>query len=298
MYLAPSFAGAIEENRLSMNYRNQWPAIPGVFHTYSFSYDRYLPNFKSGIGLLATYDVAGSGDLSNTNLGLVYAYDIQLNDEWHFRPGINFKFTYLGLNYGKLIWNHMITAGGTTPSVTPPPFEAIADVDFATSALFFSDRIWAGFTVDHLLKPKVSLYGDDGFTPLKVNVFGGYQITRRGQMIRSNKYNEVLSVAGNFMYQDRFFQSDIGLYYYRDPVIFGFWYRGIPFITSQAGDAIIAMVGFKTNDIHIGYSYDFTISNLMSSTGGAHEISVVYEFITTTFGANRRRFRAVPCPEF
>lgn len=299
LYLAPSFAGAIEENRISLNYRNQWPAIPGVFHTYSFSYDRYLPNFKSGIGLLATYDVAGSGDLSQTNLGLVYSYDIQLNQEWHFRPGINFKFTYLGLNYGKLIWNHMITAGGTTPSVTPPPFESVADVDFATSALFYSDRIWAGFTVDHLLAPRQSFYGDwDTKVPIKVNVFGGYQITRRGRMIRSNKYNEVLSIAGNFKYQDRFFQSDIGLYYYRDPVIFGFWYRGVPLVTSQAGDAIIALVGFKTNDIHIGYSYDFTISNLISSTGGAHEISVVYEFITTTFGANRRRFRAVPCPEF
>ncbi len=299
LYLAPSFAGAIEENRISLNYRNQWPAIPGVFHTYSFSYDRYLPNFKSGVGILATYDVAGSGDLSQTNVGLVYSYDIQLNQEWHFRPGINFKFTYLGLNYGKLIWNHMITAGGTTPSVTPPPFESVADVDFATSALFYSDRIWAGFTVDHLLAPKQSFYGDwDTKVPIKVNVFGGYQITRRGRMIRSNKYNEVLSIAGNFKYQDRFFQSDIGLYYYRDPIIFGFWYRGVPLVTSQAGDAIIALVGFKTNDIHIGYSYDFTISNLISSTGGAHEISVVYEFITTTFGANRRRFRAVPCPEF
>ena len=270
LYLAPSFAGAIEENRISLNYRNQWPAIPGVFHTYSFSYDRYLPNFKSGIGLLATYDVAGSGDLSQTNLGLVYSYDIQLNQEWHFRPGINFKFTYLGLNYGKLIWNHMITAGGTTPSVTPPPFESVADVDFATSALFYSDRIWAGFTVDHLLAPRQSFYGDwDTKVPIKVNVFGGYQITRRGRMIRSNKYNEVLSIAGNFKYQDRFFQSDIGLYYYRDPVIFGFWYRGVPLVTSQAGDAIIALVGFKTNDIHIGYSYDFTISNLISSTGGS-----------------------------
>ncbi len=299
LYLAPSFAGAIEENRISLNYRNQWPAIPGVFHTYSFSYDRYLPNFKSGIGVLATYDVAGSGDLSQTNIGLVYSYDIQLNQDWHFRPGINFKFTYLGLNYGKLIWNHMITAGGTTPSVTPPPFESVADVDFATSALFYTDRIWAGFTVDHLLSPKQSFYGDwDTKVPVKVNVFGGYQITRRGRMIRSNKYNEVLSIAGNFKYQDRFFQSDIGLYYYRDPVIFGFWYRGVPLVTSQAGDAIIALVGFKTNDLHIGYSYDFTISNLISSTGGAHEISLVYEFITTTFGANKRRFRAVPCPEF
>lgn len=298
LYLAPSFAGAIEENRLSLNYRNQWPAVPGVFHTYSVSYDRYMPNFNSGIGVLATYDVAGSGDLSTTNIGLIYSYDVQLNRDWHFRPGINFKFTYLGLNYGKLIWNSMITAGGTTPSITPPPFESVADVDFATSALFYNDRIWAGFTVDHLLQPRQSFYGDwETKVPIKLNAFGGYQITRRGRLIQKQKYNEVLSIAANIKYQDRFWQSDVGLYYYRDPIIFGLWYRGIPLVTSQAGDAVIGLIGIKTNDLHIGYSYDFTISNLISSTGGAHEISMVYEFVTTSLGS-RRRFRAVPCPEF
>ena len=299
LYLAPSFAGAIQENRISVNYRNQWPAIPGVFHTYTFSYDRYLPNFNSGIGVLATYDVAGSGDLSASTIGLLYSYDIKLNQEWHVRPGINFKFVYLGLNYGKLIWNHMITAGGTTPSVTPPPFESVADVDFATSALVYNDRIWAGFTLDHLLAPRQSFYGDwDTKVPVKFSLFGGYQIARSGRLIRNSKYDEVLSIAGNFEYQDRFFQSNIGLYYYRDPLIFGLWYRGVPLVTSQAGDAVIALIGIKTKDLHIGYSYDFTISNLIASTGGAHEISLVYEFITSSIGANRRRFHAVPCPEF
>ena len=299
LYLAPSFAGAVEENRLSLNYRNQWPAVPGVFHTYSFSYDRYLPNFKSGIGVLATYDVAGSGDLSTSSVGILYSYDIQINQDWHIRPGVNFKFTYLGLNYGKLIWNHMITTGGTTPSVTPPPFESVADVDFATSALAFNDRIWAGFTLDHLLAPRQSFYGDwDTKVPIKLSLFGGYQIARSGRLLRSSKYTEVLSIAANITYQDRFVQSNIGMYYYKDPVIFGVWYRGIPLVTSQAGDAVIALVGIKTKDLHIGYSYDFTISNLIASTGGAHEISLVYEFITTSIGASRRRFHAVPCPEF
>jgi len=297
LYLAPSFAGAIEENRISINYRNQWPAVSGVFNTYSFSYDRYMPNFRSGIGILATYDVAGSGDLSTTNIGLLYSYDIQLNREWHIRPGINFKFTYLGLNYGKLIWNSMITARGTTPSVYPPPFEGVADVDFAFSALAYNDRIWGGVNFDHLFKPRQSFYGDwDTHVPVKVNVFGGIQISRRGRLL--NRYSEVISVAANIKYQDRFWQSDLGLYYYRDPVIFGLWYRGIPFVTSQAGDAIIGLIGIKTQNLHIGYSYDFTISNLIASTGGSHEISLVYEFITSTLGSRRRMFHAVPCPEF
>jgi len=43
LYLAPSFAGATEEYRLGMNYRNQWPAVPGVFHTYSISLIKLFP---------------------------------------------------------------------------------------------------------------------------------------------------------------------------------------------------------------------------------------------------------------
>jgi len=33
----------------------------------------------------------------------------------------------------------------------------------------------------------------------------------------------------------QFYTTDIGLYYYKDPLIFGICYRGDPFVTSQAG---------------------------------------------------------------
>ena len=161
----------------------------------------------------------------------------------------------------------------------------------------YNDRIWAGVNFDHLLKPRQSFYGDwDTHVPFKLNVFGGMQISRRGRL--RNRYSEVISVAGNIKYQDNFVQSDLGLYYYRDPIIFGLWYRGIPFVTTQAGDAVIGLIGIKTEQMHIGYSYDFTISNLIASTGGAHEISLVYEFLTSTLANRRRMFHAVPCPEF
>lgn len=298
LYLAPSFAGATEEYRFALNYRNQWPAVPGMFHTYSISFDKAMPNFNSGIGVLATYDVAGSGNLSTTNIGLLYSYDFNINDDWHVRPGVNFKFYYLGLDIYKLVFNSQITGTGTTPSVTPPPFDNVADVDFATSAMVYNDRIWGGFTLDHLLVPKTSFYGDDGDAnvPVKLNMFGGVQILKKTRL--RQKMQEVLSVAMNFQKQSNFYQSDIGLYYYKEPLIFGLWYRGIPFMTSQAGDALIGLVGIKTKSVHIGYSYDFTISNLITATSGAHEISLVYEFNNLSIGQQRRRMRAIPCPEF
>jgi hypothetical protein len=102
----------------------------------------------------------------------------------------------------------------------------------------------------------------------------------------------------NFQKQAKFYQTDVGLYYYKDPLIFGLWYRGIPFVTSQAGDALIGLIGIKTSQFHLGYSYDFTISNLISSTSGAHEISVIYEFSSLSLNSTKRRIRAIPCPEF
>jgi type IX secretion system PorP/SprF family membrane protein len=296
LYLSPSFAGATAEYRIGMNYRNQWPSVPGVFHTYSISFDKAMPNFNSGIGILATYDVAGEGNLSTTNIGLLYSYDFNINKEWHIRPGVNFKFYYLGLDISKLIFSSQMTSSGTSPPITPPPFDNVADVDFATSALVYNERMWAGFSLDHLLKPKTSFYGDEATVPLKTNFYGGVQIIKKTRL--RQKMQEVLSVAMNFQKQDKFYQSDIGLYYYRDPLIFGLWYRGIPFATSQAGDAVIGLIGIKTSQVHIGYSYDFTISNLIGSTSGAHEISLIFEFNNLSLGQRMKRVRAIPCPEF
>ena len=296
LYLSPSFAGATNEYRLAVNYRDQWPAVPGVFNTYSISFDKAMPNFNSGIGVLATYDVAGSGNLSTTNIGLLYSYDFNINKEWHIRPGVEFKFYYLGLDIGKLVFNSQITGSGTSPSVTPPPFDNVADIDFATSALVYNSRTWAGFTLDHLLTPKMSFYGNDATLPAKFNFYGGTQILKQTRL--RQKTQEILSVAVNFQKQGKFYQSDLGLYFYKDPIIFGIWYRGIPLVTSQVGDAIIGLIGIKTKQLHIGYSYDFTISNLIGSTGGAHEISLVYEFNNLSLGQLKKRIRAIPCPEF
>jgi type IX secretion system PorP/SprF family membrane protein len=86
LYLAPSFAGATEEYRVALNYRNQWPAIPGVFHTYSISFDKALVNYSSGLGIQAIYDVAGSGDLSTTNIGPAFILMISISMKIAHQP--------------------------------------------------------------------------------------------------------------------------------------------------------------------------------------------------------------------
>jgi type IX secretion system PorP/SprF family membrane protein len=301
LYLAPSFAGATQQDRITAAYRNQWPElVSGVFVTYSFSYDHFFENFNSGVGVLIMKDVAGTGDLGITNAGLQYSYDITINKQFHLRPGIHFNYTQQGLNFSKLTWNdELANPGGGT--IEQPPSPSKPDVDFAASLLGYTERFWLGFAVDHMLRPNYGLYNNDVRWPVKVSAFGGYQIIKRSKLV--NPIDETVSLAFYFRHQHVYTQLDVGLYWYKAPLILGLWYRGIPFLKGKdeqyqkdpRGDALAFLVGYKMDQLRVGYSYDFTISNLVSSTGGAHEVIVTYEFKTTR---KKQKARMIPCPEF
>ncbi|MFC2090529.1 type IX secretion system membrane protein PorP/SprF [Bacteroidota bacterium] len=295
LYLAPSFAGAIESDRIATVYRNQWATMPGAFVTASFSYDHFFEKFNSGLGVLLTRDVAGSGGLALTNAGIQYAYEIKVNQLFYIRPGIHVNYTQMGIDYQKLQWNSTLTDPVYGESYIPQQGrEMTADMDVSSSVLAYSDRYWFGFAIDHLLTPNYGLWNNDAELAMRYSAFGGYQIYKRGKLL--SPVDETLSAAFYYRHQDRSNQLDLGLYWYKAPVILGVWYRGIPLISDDPrGDAIAFLIGYKNDGIRVGYSYDFTISNMISSTGGSHEISVIYNFSFTT---NKKTKRLLPCSEF
>lgn len=301
LYLAPSFAGLTEKNRITLSYRNQWPEIKYGYETYSVSCDVFLDKFNSGFGILAYQDVAGSGRLRTTSIGIQYAYDFKLSEVWHARPGLHFNYTERGIDFEKLLWNDQITeSGNSSSSHEIVPMKSVGDIDFSTSLLTYSDKAWIGFSIDHLLKPNQSLYfyeeetGNPAKVPIKYSLFGGLKYTRPEHLLRPIPTS--FQLAFLYKQQEKFRQLDIGLYYNRSPVIAGIWYRGIPFYKEVFNrDAITLLFGVKTNNMSIGYSYDFTVSKLITSTGGSHEISLSYSFRTKPL---KHKPKAVPCPEF
>src|SRR5690554_7969849 len=62
LYLSPSFAGFTSGGRLIANYRDQWPGISNTFRTYAVSYDQYLRDYNSGLGLLIMRDDQGRSE--------------------------------------------------------------------------------------------------------------------------------------------------------------------------------------------------------------------------------------------
>ncbi len=321
MTIAPSFAGYTEASRLSINYRDQWPQIPGTFVTYAIAGDHYFKRAKSGIGIMIFRDQAGTGKLSLTEGGLQYAYRIKIgekrgykNNEWFIRPGIQLKFAQRALNFDDLTFiDQLLSTGQTTGGNTtqPRPAESIGYLDLTGSALAYNDLYWGGFAVDHLLTPNQSLTADTANVEMKFSVFGGAKIPlknkkTRMQKIRYGRKQESVNFVGHYRYQGGTDQLDLGAYWERDPLVLGAWFRGIPIKGFKVNngdnyeniDALIALIGihFK-NNMSIGYSFDVTISRLLNHTGGSHEISIVYRF-NQNAGNPRDMHTIIPCPAF
>jgi type IX secretion system PorP/SprF family membrane protein len=301
LYLAPSFAGLTDKNRISFNYRNQWPAMEHGYKTYSVSFDKYIEKFSSGFGVLAYQDVAGTGRMRTTSLGLQYSFDFSITETWHARPGLHFNYTERGIDFDRLLWADQITPDGDlSGSQEHRTLERAGDTDFSTSLLSYTSKFWFGAAVDHLLKPNQSLFlyeGDEenqGKIPVKYSVFGGMKFVRPEKLLRPIPTS--IQLAFIYKQQAQYRQLDLGVYWFHSPIVVGVWYRGIPLYKEVFNrDAFTLLLGVKTGGINIGYSYDFTISKLITNTGGAHEISISYAFRTKPL---KHKVKMVPCPEF
>lgn len=297
LYLGPSMAGAGEYPRLILNYRDQWPTLRGRYVTYSMSYDRFIDKYKSGVGLIFLRDNAGTGKIVTTQIGLNYSYRIQITHNFHIQPGIQFQYFQRKVNFSSLTFADQYYGNQVLPSsVEIEPDKQGGHVDFSSSVIGFGQIYWIGFTVDHLMKLNQSLENDDRYIPLKFSSFGGVNFYLKESLLRRDQ--KIISLAYQYRNQVSVQQLDLGVYYRQQPFMIGLWYRGVPIIKSiKTHDAITLAGGVELKQFMLAYSYDMTISNLITSTGGAHEVAMIFNFNTNTNG-RKRKLAPVPCPSF
>lgn len=300
-YLSPAFAGTTVQNRFALQFRDQWPAIPGAFISYALAADQYLASLNSGIGIIALRDQAGSGALRTTSVAFQYAYEIRLKHKVYLRPALQFGFASRAVDYSKLVFNDQLARGGDVATYEHYDGKKTGYSDIGTGLLYFTPNMWLGFSVLHLNEPNQSLLENESRLPKQVNMHGGYRFKlRNGGMVRKNPQSVV--AAFNYRAQAKFDQLDIGAYFERDPVFAGLWYRGLPVKSYRPGyqnnDAIALLAGFKAGDWRFGYSYDITISRLAMNSGGAHEITTILELADKRKKRSMARRRVVPCAKF
>ena len=297
MYLSPSFTGLTDGSRLTLNYRDQWPGIPGTYRTMAFAADHFFREYSSGVGLMFVRDDQGSGQLVKQDIGLLYAYEFEVKRDVFVRPGIQFKYAEQKIDPTALIPpedinpdDGTIMPGGRSYIVT----DSYKRFDASVSAMIYSDFFWAGVALDNLVKKDIGFTDIETYAPIKTTLYGGYKIRYREG---GRKHDEQsISLTANYYMQDKFRQLDFGAYWYINPLEMGLWYRGIPFATSEDlsnNDAIVMILGVTFGNIRFSYSYDYTLSDLAGSSNGANEFSIMFRF---NKGYKKKTYRgAMPC---
>ena len=305
LYINPAFAGNTAQSRITANYRKQWLNLPGHYNTYAISYDHNIEDLNSGLGLSVFHDRAGTGILNFTNITGHYAYKLQLSRKTFFTAGVGVGYIIPDIDYSRFRFSDQIERDrdGNVATLENFSTESRAYPDFSAGGIFYTKHFWLGMATHHLSRPNNSLVVEDSRLDRRTTLHTGINIPT--VTIERRIVQQSLTLSAHYKTQGDFDQLDFGMYYRYQVLIFGAWYRNLPFKqnvgTSPNHDAMVLMVGIqdKSRGYQIGYSYDITVSKLFPDTGGSHELGLTIEL------ASRKRkrgvgsvFRRIPCANF
>lgn len=300
--LNPAFTGKFNGLwRLAANHRDQWPSIPKAYVTSSASIDfpiltgRIPENDVFGVGLSGLSDASANSILKLNYGSASMSYHKSLDENGYSTIGAGFQATYSSLNLDitKLTFEDMLTQNGftgtTTDILTNGSNQSYFDVNAGVLYSGSSNGInnyYAGVSMYHINRPKVSFKDKNWFLSGRITVHGGGSfpvsdvITIHSSVIHQiqNKASETTigaAIAAN-LNQDQEKPTSVYL---------GSWVR--------FNDAVVPYIGLEFGGLRIGASYDMNISSLKAATNsrGGSEISLIYI-------KQPAENKGIPCPKF
>jgi len=279
LYLNPALAGAKLCNRITLNYRNQWPSADLGYVSYSATWDQHYDKLSGALGLMANSNVGSAGIYTYTAASGIYSYRLQATRYIVLNAGIQAGYLQYSLNWNKLVFGDQIDirTGYLEPTREYLPTRLNrGTVDFSAGILGgYKESLYFGLAVNHLSQPDVSFYdGNTNKLDLRWTFHSGILIDFFQGMDGEDLKN--FSISPNIVYvqQGKFKQVNLGLYMNKYPFVTGLWLRH----TIGNPDAIIVLLGFQHKNYKIGYSFDYTVSGLSMTPGGAHEVSLAWLF--------------------
>jgi type IX secretion system PorP/SprF family membrane protein len=251
--LNPANAGSTGRGRLNVIYRNEWPKIPGNYHTTNVSYDHYFEKIHGGLALNYYHKSVTNGVFKNNGGSLGYAFRMTLmEDRLIIQPGISFGFINVSFDTSKVI-------------LTQPEQVFLTDktaFDCAAGIMATTERFTFGFSMHHISKPDIGLFGESRLG-MRGAVYASAIFGSTSQEFEK-KFSFIPQVV--YVQQYSFFQLDAGV-----SVKYGHWQLGTAFKYSSA---VTGMLAYTNSHFRVSYGYDHSISMRTSVTGGIHEISL------------------------
>ena len=258
--------------------RQQWTGFSGAPSTTIFNVESPLPLFNrnSGIGI----------QIQNDNIG--FDKNISLKGSYSYHLSVGTGKLGIGVSLGMLNKNldpsWQIPSGGEhiPPSgdpLIPEQSENHVAIDAGVGLYYNTNDYYAAFSVTHINQPTIKYTKGEPYLSRHFYATAGYTI----QM--ANPSFEVIPSVLAFS-DGKIMQFTISpVVRYNKKVWGGVSYR--------TGDALIGSVGLELyNGLKLGYSYDFTLSDMSKSSSGSHEFLVNYCF-DISMGKSPMRYKSI-----
>ena len=328
-YFNPAYVGLNGGSTLNFTYRRHWVSVPSKFETMYFNYDSDISgiNGLGGIGISAYKDVEGAGFLKNQGLNLMLAHRSNITYSSYLQLAVQGSLISNSVDWSKFTFGDQFDPllGNINSTSFIYPNDNTTNYDFTIGGVFVFGEgpkkglrnnnfdIKVGVAAHHIVSTHNSFLGQDVNLPINfiAHVNADIALNRDADFILSpcivyQKQESpfeifpwsTLMIGYNMLWGGSFF--------------IGNWIRLDDYKTfSTNTNSLSFTVGYvlkteKNNESNVFkfyYCYDLSLSGLGSSSGGSHEISIVYHFtesLNTWLNLDGRKGKhknkkAVPC---
>ena len=297
--LNPALAGAYMDNRVSLNYKDQWRSVATAYKTLAFSYDMKLfkdkwQNGYLGAGLNVFSDRAGDANMATTQINLSIASHRKLNAHNSVSLGLQGGYAQRAINTNKLTWDNQYQNGAYDPGL--PSGE-----NFATNKFGLAD-FSAGFQWQYG-KDEMYISGNDAF---KANFGAAYfhvnqpkysflansserlysKLVMHGNMFIGIK-NTSSGLVPSFLYtrqgsaQELMVGAMVKYLLKEDSKYTGFVKGAAVSIggSYRFQDAVVLQGLLEMGQYALGISYDINTSDLSNASNGRGGIEIMLRFV-------------------
>ena len=249
--------------------RNQWVSMPGAPVTRSFAMHSPIKGQQMGLGFSFLSDHVGP--VKQTGVYFDYSYTLSFSDRRSLSLGLKAGVNFFEAGIADLTTidpNDPVFANDINRNFLP---------NFGVGAFYFTPKYYFGLSIPKLIENKINKndVSTQSISKEQIHIFfmGGYvfdinRIVKFKPSILTKYVKNApvsLDMTGTFLFYERFW--------------LGAMYR--------VGDSFGGLMQIQaTNQLKIGYSYDFPINKLGAFNNGTHEIMVTFDF---DFGRGRVR---------
>jgi type IX secretion system PorP/SprF family membrane protein len=243
-------------------YRSQWTGIDGAPKTLTlFAHTPINNKIETGISLIS--DNIGDGAKKETNFFADFAYILQLDEKQNLSFGVKAGFSTISTNFNGFRLNSGDIS--TDKAFAENVNETVPNI--GVGAYYFTDNYYVGISAPNLLsaehikeRKEISSLGVQ-----KIHTYftGGY-VFDINEVFKLKPAFMAIFVTGapvsvdltaNVLYNEKF---ELGAAY-------------------RFNDSVSLLMNVNvTPNLRIGYSYDYTVSNLSQFDSGSHEIGLFY----------------------